>query len=83
MNEARRTFYSDFIVENNSNQRKLFSATERLLNQGHEVPFPPTIDKLVLANEMGSFFVEKINAIHYKLERLADCLHDSHFNLTM
>ena len=83
MNEARRTFYSDFIVENNSNQRKLFSVTKRLLNQGHEVPFPPTINKLVLANEMGSFFVEKINAIHYKLERLADCLHDSHFNLTM
>ena len=40
MNEARRKFYSDFIVENNSNQRNLFSATKRLLNQGHEVPFP-------------------------------------------
>ena len=36
--------------------------------------FPPTSDKLVLANEMGSFFVEKIDAIH------ADCLHDSHFD---
>ena len=80
MNEARRKFYSDFIVENNSNQRNLFSATKRLLNQGHEVPFPPTSDKLVLANEMGSFFVEKIDAIHVKLDRLADCLHDSHFD---
>ena len=40
MNEARRKFYSDFIVENNSNRRNLFSATKRLLNQGHEVPFP-------------------------------------------
>ena len=55
MNEARRKFYSDFIVENNSSQRNLFSATKRLLNQGHKVPFPPTSDKLVLANEMGSF----------------------------
>ena len=45
--------------------------------------FHPSIDKLVLANQMGNFFVEKINAIHDKLERLADCLHDSHFNLTM
>ena len=80
MNEARRKFYSDFIVENNSNQRHLFSATKRLLNQGHEVPFLPTSDKLVLANEMGSFFVEKIDAIHVKLDRLADCLHDSHFD---
>ena len=52
MNEARRKFYSDFIIENNSNQRNLFSATKRLLNHGHEVPFPPTSDKLVLANEM-------------------------------
>ena len=45
MNEARRKFYSDFIVENDSNQSNLFSATNRLLNQGHEVPFPPTSDK--------------------------------------
>ena len=80
MNEARRKFYSDFIVENSSNQRKLFSATKKLLNQGHDVPFPPTSDKLVLANEMGSFFVEKIDVIHAKLDRLADCLHDSHFD---
>ena len=74
MNEARRKFYSDFIVENYSNQSNLFSATNRLLNQGHEVPFPPTNDKLVLANEMGSFFVEKIDAIHVKLDRPADCM---------
>ena len=40
----------------------------------------PTSDKLVLVNEMGSFFVEKINAIHDKLDRLADCLYDSHFD---
>ena len=80
MNEARRKFYSDFIAENSSNQRNLFSATRKLLNQGHEVPFPPTSDKLVLANEMGSFFVGKIDAIHAKLDRLADCLHDSHFD---
>ena len=29
---------------------------------------------------MGSFFVEKIVAIHVKLSKLADCLHDSHFD---
>ena len=42
MNEVRRKFYLDFFAENSSNQRNLFSATKRLLNQGHEVPFPPT-----------------------------------------
>ena len=54
-----------------------------LLIRGHEyeVPFPPTSDKLVLANEMGSFFVEKIDAIHVKLDRLADFLHDSHLTM--
>ena len=30
--------------------------------------------------EMGSFFVEKIDAIHAKLDRLADSLHDFHFD---
>ena len=69
MNEAHRKSYSDFIVENNSNQRSLFSTTKRLLNQGHEVPFPPTSDKLVLANEMGRFFVEKIDTIQANLQK--------------
>ena len=78
MNEARRKVYSDFIFENSSNERNLFVAIKRLLNQGHEVPFPPTSDKPVLANEMGSFFVEKIDAIYAKLDRRADCLHDFH-----
>ena len=56
------------------------SAAKRLLNQGHQVLLPPTSDKFVLANEMGSFFVEKINAIQVKLDRLADCLHDCNFD---
>jgi len=51
-----------------------------LLNQSHEVLFPPTSDNLALATEMGNFFVEKIDAIHAKLDRLADCLHDSNFD---
>ena len=55
MNEARRKFYSGIIAENSSNQRNLLLATKRLLHQGHEVPFSPASDKLVLANEMGSF----------------------------
>ena len=29
---------------------------------------------------MGTFFVEKIDAIHVKLDRLNDCLRDSHFD---
>ena len=29
---------------------------------------------------MSCFFVEKIDAIHFKLDRLADCLQDCHFD---
>ena len=57
-----------------------YSRQQRGCNLGHEIPFQPTSDKLVVANEMGSFFVETIDAIHVKLDRLADCLHDSHFD---
>ena len=42
----------------------------------NEVPFPPFKDKLVRANHMGSFFVEKINTIHTKLDGLAAGLPD-------
>lgn len=34
MNEARCTFYHDFIEDNSRNQRSLFSAAKKLLSQG-------------------------------------------------
>ena len=52
-------FYKNFINENSSDQRKLFSATKKLLNHTDEVPYPPFNDKLKFANDMVSYFIEK------------------------
>ena len=49
MNEAWKQFYTNFINENSSNQRDLFNATRKLLNQENEVLLPPFKDRLQLA----------------------------------
>ena len=72
--KARCEFLKDFIGRNSFNQKNLFLATKRLLKQDHEVPFPPFKDKLTFANQMGSFFVEKIKTIHSKLDGLSSSL---------
>ena len=59
MIRSRCEFYKNFINENSSDQRKLFSATKKLLNHTDEVPYPPFNDKLKFANEMGFYFIEK------------------------
>ena len=41
MIRSRCQFYKNFISENNSDQKKLFSATKKLLNDTDEVPYPP------------------------------------------
>ena len=61
MNKSRRESYSDFVSNISGDQRKLFAATKKLLNQTADTPFPPHEDKLALANEMGSFFITREN----------------------
>ena len=84
MNEARITFYQDFIENNSTNQHKLFIAAKTLLNQGDQRSvFPPCVYKLKFANQMGQNFVEKIGNIHSKLDNLAFTLPiDPHDNGT-
>ena len=74
MNKLRCEFYKSFIGENCSDQRKLFAATKTLLNHTREVPYPPFKDKLTFANEMGSYFIEKIGNIQAKLDSMASGL---------
>ena len=52
MNKSRCEFYTDFISNISGDQRKVFAATKKLLNQSAETPFPPHSDKLTLANDM-------------------------------
>ena len=71
MIKSRCEFYKSFIGENSSDQRKLFAATRTLLNHTHEVPYPPFEDKLTFANEMGSYFIEKIDNIQAHLDNMS------------
>ena len=64
----------NFISENSSDQKKLLSATKKLLNPTDEDPYPPFNDKLKLANEMGSYFIEKIINVQVKLDNMASGL---------
>ena len=54
MNKSRREFFTDFVRNISGDQRKLFAATKKLLNQTADTPFPPHGDNLALANDMGS-----------------------------
>ena len=57
MNNARRTYYSQVITENSSNQSKLFRERKRrrLNIQADKAP-PPHTDAVKLANEMADLF---------------------------
>ncbi|CAH3023099.1 unnamed protein product [Porites evermanni] len=67
MNEARCTYYKEFIDENSSDQSKLFRASKSLLNLQEDKSLQPHTDASVLANEMGEYFIHKIVAIRSKL----------------
>ena len=69
-NTARREFFKEFIDKNSSNPKDLLTATKKLLKHDHDVPFRPSDNKLTLANEMGTYFIDKIRTIHAKLDKL-------------
>ena len=72
MKEARCKFYHDFIEDNSSNQRSFFSAAKKLFNQGdNRAVYPPIDDNVKLANQLGTFFVQKIETIGSKLYNMA------------
>ena len=77
MNKSHCEFCKSFIGENRFDQRKLFAATKTLLNHTHEVPYLPVKDKLTFANEMGSYFIEKIDNIQATLDNMASGLSSS------
>ena len=74
MNTVPREFFKEFIDKNSSNPKDLFTATKKLLKHDHDVTFPPSDNKLTLANEMGTFFIDKIRTINAKLDKLTSAL---------
>jgi hypothetical protein len=71
MNCARKAFYTDFISQNSTNQRKLFQAAKILFAQRSDLLFPEYGDPDVLANDIGEFFVQKIERIHAEFDSSA------------
>ena len=67
MNKARRDFYSEFMVQNGTDQRKLFNAAKKLLVMKDEPLFADHLDKTVIANDIGRYFVLKVENIRAKL----------------
>ena len=75
MNEARRKFYHNFIQDNSSSQRQLFSTAKKLLSNGdNRAVYPPVDDNIKLANQLGTFFIQKIETIGFNLDNMAQGL---------
>ena len=56
-------FYTNFIDENRTDHKRLFRATKQLLAKKDEWSFHNYQDKSKLADDIGGFFVRKINRI--------------------
>ncbi|XP_031573732.1 uncharacterized protein LOC116307604 [Actinia tenebrosa] len=68
MNEARKTYYTDFISDNSDNQGKLFTAVKKLLSPWNQLSFPNCPNNTVLSNDMGEFFIRKILKIRDEVD---------------
>ena len=63
MNQAWQTFYTNFIDENGTDHKRLFKASKQLLARKEELWFPNYQDKSKLVDDIGGFFVRKINRL--------------------
>lgn len=68
LNKAKRAFYTEFVNENSNDQGKLFKAAKKLLSKNEELSFPEYQDKGKLVNDIGRFFISKIDSIRSDIE---------------
>ena len=68
MNKARQAFYTKLIEDNSCNQRKLFRASKSLFNQSQGDELPPNLHAPTFANDVGKYFVSKIDAIQRQID---------------
>ncbi|CAB4021205.1 Hypothetical predicted protein, partial [Paramuricea clavata] len=71
MKQARRKYYTSFIEENSHDQRKLFKSIKTLFDQDTDLSFNGYHDNNILANDIGKFFMQKIERIRTKLDEAA------------
>ena len=72
MNVAKKNFYTNFIAENSMDQGKLFRTAKKLLAKKKVPSFPGYLDKSVLANDMGTFFIRKIESIRSDIDKVVN-----------
>ena len=62
-NKVHSDYYTNFINENSTDQRKLFRASKSLQNLSKGSGLPLSTDDCQLANDFGKFFAQKITDI--------------------
>ena len=67
MNQARCTYYNEFIKKNSADQGRLFKAANSLLSESKKLSLPGGSNAEAAANGIGRFFIDKVTSIHSKL----------------
>ena len=71
MKMARNEYYTSLIQENSHDPRKLFKSAKTLFNHEKELHIQGYPDNATLADDIGNFFVQKVNVIHTRLDAAA------------
>ena len=69
MNAAKKDFYTDFTEENSMDQGKFFRAAKKRPAKEEVPSFPGYADKSLLANDIGNFFIRKIESIRSDIDK--------------
>ena len=72
MNAAKKDFYNNFIAENSMDHGRLFRAAKKLLAKKEVPSFPGYMDKFVLVNDIGKFFIRKIESIRSDIDKVVN-----------
>lgn len=72
MNVVRKEFYIDFIVENSLDWGKFFRVVKKLLVKKEVLLFFEYVDNSVLVNNIGWYFIWKINIIWLSIDVVLD-----------
>ena len=59
-NKARSDYYTNFITENSTDQRRLFRASKSLIHLSKGSGLALSVNDYQLANDFGKFFAQKI-----------------------
>ena len=73
-NKVRSDYYTNFITENSTDQRRLFRTSKSLLNLSKGSGLPLSTNDYQLANDFGKFFAQKIADIR-SVNTNQICLH--------